>query len=402
MTNPTNNSQYFQKGLRFLEKRKFRSEDVSDPFTSSLFKTVNKLRKVPLIGKYLYYPFNQMVLHYRPLLTKILAAKSNHRYPQAHAQIIRALVSYSKSTAKLGYLEQAIQLGEELISMRSDQSQNFGWGQPFDWPSSAHIMKANTPRATVSSQCAMAYLDLFEATKDAKYLEIASSVCKLYLEDFNYHTDPDGDVCFSYTTQDNYIIHNASMFVAAVLLRTNAHKKNKDWEDLGIKAARFTAKHQLEKGEWYYNADPKNLNTRVDNYHTGFVLESYLDIRDFAPDLFVNETEVHKGFEYYVEHFFTKEAAPRMSDRKTFPIDIQSSAQSIITLCRSGEPEHYKLAEKVLEYTLQHFFDEKDSRYYYRIYKNGKTDKTSFIRWGDAWMLRAIALMIELNPDTQS
>ncbi len=399
MTNPPNKSQLFQKGLRFLEKQKFRSHDVSDPFTSSLFKTVNKLKKVPLIGKYFYYPFNQMVLHQRSLLTKILDAKSNHRYPQAHAQIIRALVSYSKTSSKLGFLEQAIKLGEELILMRSDQSQNFGWGQPFDWPSSAHIMKANTPRATVSSQCSMAFLDLYDATKDVKYLDIAASTCNLYLEDFNCHKDEEGDVCFSYTTQDNYIIHNASMFVAAVLLRTNAHRKNTDWEELGIKAARFTAKHQLEKGEWYYNADPKNLNTRVDNYHTGFVLESYLDIREFAPELFVNEKEVEMGFEYYTAHFFTKDGAPKMSDRKTYPIDIQSSAQSIITLVRSGKKEHFEIAEKVLDYTLKHFFDEKEFRYYYRIYKNGKTDKSSFIRWGDAWMLRAIALMIELKPD---
>lgn len=399
MTNTKDKSQIFQKGLRFLEKKKFRSHDVSDPYTSSFFKGINGLKKIPFIGKYLYFPFNQMVMHQRPLLSKLLGVTSNHQYPQAHAQIIRALVSYSKTTTKLGYLEQAIKLGEELISMRSKQSKNFGWGQPFDWPSAAHIMKANTPRATVSSQCAMAFLDLFEATNDSKYLDIAASICKLYIEDFNCHKDEDGDVCFSYTTQDNYIIHNASMFVAAVLLRTNAHRENAQWEDLGKKAAQFTAKHQLKNGEWYYNADPKNLNTRVDNYHTGFVLESFLDIRDFAPEVFEHKSQTEKGFEYYIQHFFTAENAPRMSDHKTYPIDIQSAAQSIITLCRSGNSEHYDLAERVFHYTINHFFDEKESRYYYRIYKNGKTDKSSYIRWGDAWMLRAIALLIEKNPN---
>lgn len=395
-------SQIFEKGLHFLEKENFRSHDVSDPYTSRFFKQINGLKKVALIGKYLYYPFNLMVMHQRPLLSKILGVKSHRQYPQAHAQIIRALVSFSKSSSKLGYLDQAISLGEELIAMRSEQSKHYAWGQPFDWPSAAHIMKANTPRATVSSQCAMAFLDLYEISKEERYLDIASSVCQLFVEEFHQHLDEDGDICFSYTTQDQYIIHNASMFAAAVLLRTNSHRKNAQWQDLGLKAAQFTAKHQLKQGEWYYNADPKNLNTRVDNYHTGFVLESYLDIRDYANDLFKFENVLNKGFEYYLKHFFTDNAAPRMSDHKTYPIDIQSAAQSIISLCRSKNKDHYRLAERVFEFSLNHLYNEKDSRYYYRIYKNGKTDKSSYIRWGDAWMLRAIAIMISENPESNN
>ncbi|MGB6038101.1 MAG: hypothetical protein WBG42_17630, partial [Cryomorphaceae bacterium] len=77
-----------------------------------------------------------------------------------------------------------------------------------------------------------------------------------------------------------------------------------------------------------------------------------------------------------------------------YPVDIQACAQSLLTAilfrrhCFKDDLSE-RITNGVLKYTLANLYDE-SGRFYYRKYPN-RTDRNSFIRWGDAWMIRAIS-----------
>ena len=210
----------------------------------------------------------------------------------------------------------------------------------------------------------------------------------------NWKEDQDGDLCFSYTTEDNYHIHNANMLSAAILMKTWKHTQISTYKDYGLKATNFTLKHQNNDGSWFYWATPDKIIGKIDHYHTGFVLESLYEILNIVNSDNINHSFA-KGLEYYNNNLFTNSLVPKHTNKNDYPIDIQSLAQAIITysVISTKYSEYTDKAMKVLDWTLKNMYDP-EGYFYYRIYKNGKIDKTAYIRWAESWMLRAISLII--------
>jgi len=378
---------------KFQKKRDFRDKDLSDILSSKVYSYFLPRSRRNFPAKVVYFFLDKLNRHNGSSIRRLFRLNSDYQYPQAHALIIRGLVKTDALKPANSFKEEIENLGDSLFEMREKSFDNYGWGQPFDWPSET-VMKAGTPRATVSSQVGMAFLDLYETFHDEKYLKRAESICNLFIEDFNYTPDADGDFCFSYTTEDNYHVHNASTLAAAVLIRTHHHTGNKKYLDFGQKALRFTAKNQNQNGSWYYRAKPDKVIGLIDNYHTGFVLESFIDSKTYwSEGDFPFSRQLNAGMEYYIENFFTNNFEPKYRPDKVYPVDIQACAQSLLTLTlylRGHKKDNVvtELLNGVLEYTLKNFYNGK-GQFYYRIYSNRK-DKNSFIRWGDAWMIRAI------------
>ncbi|MCA1762592.1 MAG: hypothetical protein ABR574_12195 [Cryomorphaceae bacterium] len=393
VTNLDNLQALVEQLFAFQKERNFRDKDVSDVLSSSVYAYFLPRSTRSFPAKVVYFFLDKLNKHYGDTLRSVFSLDSSFQYPQAHALIIRGLIKlYPVNPTNI--LEHEIRgLGDELLEMRQKSFENFGWGQPFDWPS-RQIMRAGTPRATVSSQVGMAFLDIYEAFKDEKYLKWAERICHMFIENFNYTPDADGDFCFSYTTEDNYHVHNASTLAAAFLIRTHYHTSNQKYLDYGQRALQFTAKHQNPDGSWFYRAKPDKVTGLIDNYHTGFVLESYLDSKAYwTGGDFPFELELKAGFEYYIRNFFTDKFEPKYRPDKIYPIDIQACAQSLLTVIlyrRNAEnnQEHKQILDGILNYTLINFYNGK-GQFYYRMYPN-RIDKNSFIRWGDSWMIRAI------------
>jgi hypothetical protein len=379
--------------LNMQEKSGYRGKDVSDVLASNIYAYFLPRSTRSFPAKVVYYFLDKLHKQYGDRLRSIFDLNSNNQYPQAHALIIRGMVKLYEVNPTVSLKTKIKSMAEDLIEMRNKNFKNHGWGQPFDWPST-HILKANTPRATVSSQAGMAFLDLYEIFGEQEYLEIAESVCNLFLHDFNYVPDEDGDFCFSYTTEDQYHIHNASTLAAAVLSRTYFHTRKEEYHTASTKAFRFTSKDQNADGSWNYRAKPDKVTGMVDNIHTGFVLDSFIDAKHYWIGDFPFEKELRTGMKFYLENFISSKYEPKYRPDRVYPVDIQSCAQMLLTLIlyqRHVEKSEVNknFTDNILDYTLKNFYNE-DGRFYYRIYPN-RIDTNSYIRWGDAWMIRAIS-----------
>jgi hypothetical protein len=81
------------------------------------------------------------------------------------------------------------------------------------------------------------------------------------------------------------------------------------------------------------------------------------------------EGQLAKGFDYYINTFFTDEGVAKYYSNSVYPIDIHSPAQLIITLAKLGKFNEYKnLAEKVISWTIDNMQSDKG----YFIYQINK------------------------------
>jgi len=384
-----NKEEIFNNVFGWIEQNDFSSKDICDVTSLPLYQNLQQINNDYKFGKYIYAPFYHMYRS-KPGFIRKLSGLEPYEFPQAYALMIQAFIRHSiflKNTYKPDHLDFMI---KRLVSLNSAGEGYFAWGQPYNWFSRKRI-PAFTPRTTVTTQAGHAFLDAFDYFKDQEYLDIALQTGIFLIEKMNFDSDNEGDICFSYTTKDNYHIHNANVLASAFLARLGSITGNEAYFEKAYKSFRFTAKHQNADGSWYYWAPPDKLLGKIDHYHTGFVLESYQLGKRYWKDSFEFENNLKSGMKFYLDHLFEQNTVPKMTPQSKFPIDIQSCAQAIITIgevMQEVENKNEWIA-RIADWTFRNMYDQKNSYFYYRIYKN-RVDKTPYLRWGQSWMLRAL------------
>jgi len=381
------------KGLNdWIQTNGVASFDVSDVKTHPLYIWIINLSQKSKLTKIFTAPFIYVADNYTNILRTLFSIKKKI-HPQSKAVLARAyLASYKKNKDEKD-LHNALTALEWLKKNPSPGYNKYCWGQPYNWYS-RKLIPAYTPRTTVTSQAANAFLDAYEILNDESYLKVAIDCCNFFIDNLQWKEDEDGFICFSYTSIDDYNIHNASILAAAVLIRTWKHSGIEKFKSFGIKAMNFTIKHQNKDGSWFYWAPPNKIIGKIDNYHTGFVIESLEIIKRYMKDDFKEDSALDKGLEFFLSHLFKDSQIPKMTHKSIYPIDIQSCAQAIITLgeIKLRKPELDAVVDKITNWTIENMMD-KRGYFYYRIYKNGRIDKTPYMRWSESWMLRALTFL---------
>ena len=379
------------KTIERAQKSNFRSYDISDLKRMKLLLFANKI-PVRLIRGLITRPLTYLQ-KYKPNWLRPFIKGDGFVYPQGQAMFIRGQANLIRKNHPLGDLSLCKEIADWLIENRNKEYKNYCWGQPFLW-FSRKPFPPNLPRATVTSQVGWAFLDLYELTQDQQYLDVAISTCHFFIEDLNYTPDAYGNYCFSYTTIDNYHVHNASLLAASVLSRVGKLTANKKFIEAATRATEFSIYHQNEDGSWYYWAPPDKLSYKIDNYHTGFNLEA---LHTISTDLDRNDIkEAYKlGLEYYFTNLFDG-PLPKFTNKQKFPVDIQGCAQSIATFTLAGEinEKYYLKAKNIVEYTIDELFVNSKNNFGFRKYSDGFLDPSYYFRWGDAWMIKSLSLQI--------
>ena len=378
------------KLLDFCKKNDWAGYDPYDALNSRIFEFLPFLNfRIPRLV------FTQFVkrrpVNFRPLL---LTPKTLN--PKALALSLMSFIKLSK----LGLLAQEdliAKMIDMLIAYRSPGSSYWCWGYSFPWQTRTILVPKGAPNLVCTVFVANALLDVYELNCEQRCLNIAASAAEYILNEL-YWTEGEDAASISYPLPSSRTpVHNANFLGAALLCRVYKHSGDKNFLYAALRVARYSAARQRDDGSWDYGELPKQR--WVDNFHTGYNLCA---LRSICQYIETSEFDlcIRRGFEFYRNHFFREDGAPRYFHDRTYPIDIHSVAQSIITMLtfRDLNGGNAKQVYSVFRWAMDHLWDEKGYFYYQDLplYKI----RIPYMRWSQAWMLLALVTFLEHSEDT--
>ncbi|MHC1725267.1 MAG: hypothetical protein AB9866_04515 [Syntrophobacteraceae bacterium] len=366
--------------LEYCKHNNWAGYDPYDALNSRLF-AVTPLRHSRLCRIVFTQVLKRLPINLRPLL--LIDKEQN---PKGIALFLMAFVKL----AKLGLLDhnEPAKMAEKLIALRSPDTSYWCWGYSFPWQTRTVLVPRGAPNLVCTTFVANSLLDLYEFNADPRRLSMALSAAEYILNEL-YWEDGESAVGFSYPLPGlKSRTHNANFLGAALLCRVYKVSGENKFRDPALKAARYSASRQCEDGSWDYGE--ASTQRWIDNFHTGYNLCALRAIGRYGE---TDEFEPHlrRGFDFYRKHFFREDGAPRYFHDRTFPIDVHSVAQSIITLLEFKDlhPENVALAHSVFHWALNHMWNG-SGWFYYQVLPHYKV-RIPYMRWSQAWMVLALA-----------
>jgi hypothetical protein len=290
----------------------------------------------------------------------------------------------------------AVLLAGRLEALRSANTPYWCWGYSFPWQTRSLLVPRGAPNLVCTSFVANALLDLYEESGEERYLNMATSAADYILNEL-YWTAGDSVAGYSYPAPSaRSQVHNANFLGSSLLCRVSRQAGAKRFLEPALKVARYSADRQRPDGSWCYGE--ASTQRWVDNFHTGYNLCALRRIAEWG-ETSEFDSRIARGFEFYRRHFFGEDGAPRYFHDRTYPLDVHSAAQSVITLLEFKDLEqgNVTLARRVLKWSLENLWDKRGFFYYQKL--RYCTIRIPYMRWSQAWMLVALATFLqELNP----
>lgn len=373
----------FSELEEYVQRQNYQGYDPYDVLTSKFpFKKLGKWPPIVAIQVFKRNPVNLRKIFGVP---KMWNPKGLGLFLQGYASLPKSAENEKKCRW----------LFEKIMELKTSEVPGLAWGYPFPWASPEKYLPQWSPTAVVSGFIAQALDIYYRKYEDNRVLDAMEQVCVFFTEAL-FHTQNDkGDYRISYSTAVPDFCYNASLLAAQVYALTYAHNRRQDYYEMARRAADTVVNYQKQDGSWNYSQNIETFKERVQiDFHQGYVIDSLMAISqalDYtSPKL---EKAVQKGFEFYAENQFLENGQSKWRLPKIFPADIHHQAQGVLTglrfYNRYRNPKGLELARRVLNYTLQNFQD-KRGYFYYRKHKYFM-DRTSYMRWGNAWMFLAMA-----------
>lgn len=380
------------KLLAYCRSRNWCGYDPYDALNSKIFEALPFLNsRLPRLT--LTQALKRSPINLRPFF--LIPGTQN---PKGLALFLQAVLKLSKLEIISAGEEVAKSLAERIRELRSPNKTFWCWGYSFPWQTRTQLVPARTPNLVCTLFVAEALLDLFQSSDDEGYLGMATSAADYMVEEL-YWTERDSVYSFCYPFPSSRTpVHNANLLAAAFLFRVYRLTGNEKYLRPAVSAARYSVKRQRADGSWVYGESEKYA--WVDNFHTGFNLCALRSIgENGGEDEF--EQSLERGFKFYRENFFREDGAPKYFHDRTYPIDVHSAAQSIITLVQLKDLDEASkaLALKVCRWTIENLW--KRAGYFSYQKRSWGTIGIPYMRWGQAWMLLALATLLE-NVRNQS
>lgn len=383
----------FKKALvqleRYVWERDYSGYDPYDALNSNIFGKCN--------NKWIRLAATQLFLR-SPISFRTIFKTPKGKNPKGIGIFLHAYCKLYEMSLfdKSNLLNISEKLANWLIENSSHEYSGYCWGYNFPWQSYNNFLKKGEPTVVNTSFISNAILDLYDKTKNNEYLKIARSSCDFILKGLNITERPEG-ICFSYTPFDENLCHNANLLGAELLSRVYSITREEALLEYAKKAFDFTLYHQNPDGSWDYSIDPQTGKGRKQiDFHQGFVLDSIFSfIKYTKPSDDKYMKSLLKGAEFYKNEQFLEEGRCKYRWPRVYPIGIHHQAQGIITFSKLSEikTEYLEFAKKIALWTIKNMQDP-SGYFYYRKYRFF-TNKIPYMRWGQAWMMLALASLLE-------
>jgi hypothetical protein len=308
--------------------------------------------------------------------------------PKGLALMLGAAIRSRAALGEKPARDRAARLVAALRARAVTVSGALAWGYPFPWQSRFFWAPAGTPNAVVTATAGWHLLAAEEESGDRDAGEMARGAARFLLNHLHWMDAEGGASSVSYTPRDQTRIVNVAGLVARLLARLGERER-------AARLTRFIVRSQLENGCWPYSLSARGR--WQDSFHTGFLLESLLDLR--AAGIEVPEPTLRRGFEAYAR-FFDADGGARLYSESAAPYDAHSAAQGMATYeaaVRHGTSraitaeDPRAAARSIAEWAMRRLWIEEKSRFAYRLSARGARDDTDYARWVQAWMAFGLA-----------
>ena len=264
------------------------------------------------------------------------------------------------------------------------------WGYQYPWQDLGFYAPSGTPNAVVTAFVCEALLAAHRSLGEPELLARVATAIPFFLGSLRRLKDEPDELCLSYMPVDMHMrVLDVSILVASVLAQFARQAGETHWLEPARRLAGYVVHRQTPYHAWYYTDPPSDSPIRHDNYHTGFILDALWRYMQASGDRSW-EDRYWRGLDFYAENLFEPDGAPRwMSDRQ-YPYDIHGAAQGIITFARH-RARYGALSERIARWALDEMYDAEGRFYYQRTRRY--TKRFTFLRWCNAWMVRALAAL---------
>ncbi len=326
-----------------------------------------------------------------PNMRKFFCEKRHFPICIAHFGI--GYLNLYQTTNKRYFLENAIALVPELLSMASDKSHGLGWGMNFDWYTRGNIIPANTPSNTQTSYVYEFFSDLLAITNDDRLEGYLRRIAEHVFGDYREMSHGDSIAC-SYFTTDNRIVVNANSYRMLMLCDAGYRFDNPDYTKKGLATLNYVISKQNPDGSWPYSEE----EPFVDNYHTCFVLRNLLKTRAVIGKNHSRlETAIDNGLKYYFAHLFDQRGLPISrsvgSQIKIPAYDSYDFAESLNLL--SEFKLDRALMTGILEFVLANLLT-KEGWFRFRIFPFFNAKGIPYMRYANSAMFVALTNILKL------
>jgi len=381
------------KLLTYCQSNDWAGYDPYDALNSGWLAAVPLLdRKLPRLA--LTQVMKRLPLNVRPMLW--IPKRQNAK---GLALFLTTLIRLQQMSESEGQEPLAVipSMIERLVALRSPGSEHFCWGYSFPWQTRTVLVQSNSPNLVCTIFVANALLDAYDAFRQPECLQMAISAGEYLLSELYWSDGETAGFGYPLPSVHNQV-HNANLLAAAMLCRVYAHTRDERFLEPALQAARSSAASQNEDGSWFYGGTASQR--WIDNFHTGYNLCALRAIGEHTGAIEFQET-LQRGYAFYRNRFFNADGSVRYFHDRTYPIDIHAVAQSIVTLVefRDLDSGGLQQAHGVLQWALEHLWDPSGFFYYRKLPRY--TNRISYMRWSQAWMLLAMVLLLEASSRQQ-
>jgi hypothetical protein len=271
-----------------------------------------------------------------------------------------------------------------LVANHAGEPEGLAWGYHFDVQTRFFAYARNTPNTIATSFCGHAFLDAAELAGDASRKEQAVGVARFLTESMLF-ADP-GGAFFRYLPEENELVHNANLLACSLLARTASVTGDDALFEPARPALETTLAAQSSDGSWPYAAGASGQ--WVDNFHTGYVLESLAWCLPFHSPV---RPALERGIAFWDSELFLADGTPKYSTASTYPLDAHCYATAIDTWLALADwyPEALSRAERLAHLLIERMLDRTGFVHFQT--RRAWTSRVPFVRWTTAPSFRALA-----------
>ncbi|WP_244166301.1 prenyltransferase/squalene oxidase repeat-containing protein [Halorubrum ezzemoulense] len=364
--------------LEYSSRRNYVGWDKHDGMSSRI------RRKLPFKHKLTNLAFQETIkrapVNLRPIL--LIEQQPNPKGLSLFTMAnLNAYIEFSSER----YLSEAQTLCERILSHDVDGVDGFCLSHQHTLQDLSDTKSPGTPNIVSTSYGVKALLQA--SNIDDKYAVVAHRSADFVKSELLTTDQDQYRISYTPTKEDSYTL-NANALAARLFIDLYDQFCEDEYRVIAEGILNYVKDQQEEVGGWKYTDPPSASHLGMDNYHNGFIIESFLRYQEVTNENIFKET-IQDGVNFYRNVLYNKDGSPCWDESSTYPHDIHAAAQGIVTFTHAGDIE---FARTIIDWTIKNLYAG-DGQFYYQTSKF-YTKKYTLMRWCQAWMAYALSTFL--------